>query len=371
MHKIEPFAIERFFAQYEFTSRYLLSCSDCEPMNLSDLLAMSAEETMALWRDLKLSYTESTGHPLLRTAIAGLYRGMEIDDLLVTVPEEGIFLLMQALLAPGDHVICTFPGYQSLYELAKSIGCDVTPWEPNEDRGWHFELAELEKKITPKTRLVVANFPHNPTGFVPSCDTFEQLIRLLREKDIYLLSDEMYRFLEFEKKNTLPSACERYDNAVSLYGLSKAFGLPGLRIGWVVSKNKKILDRMAELKDYTTICASAPSEILATIALKNREKIINLQRDRIQKNITVLDSFFSGHSEWFTWNRPLGGSICFPRLQRPEGAEKFCKDLASKEGIMLVPSGAFNFGDRHVRMGFGRKDLPEVIERLSDYLKRL
>jgi aspartate/methionine/tyrosine aminotransferase len=367
--KIQPFKLERYFAKYEFSTKYLLSCSDCEPISMGELLQMADSESKRLWEALGLGYTESAGHPLLREAITEIYEGIAPDDILTVVPEEGIFLFMNALLEPGDHVVCTFPGYQSLYEVAGSIGCEVTAWEPNEEDGWHFDLAQLEKKIKPNTRLVVANFPHNPTGFVTSGKIFENLVRLLRQKGIYLLSDEMYRFLEIEAGGTLPSACEIYENAVSLFGLSKTFGLPGLRTGWIVSKNREILARMAALKDYTTICASAPGEILAIIALKNRERIIDRQLARVRRNIAVLDSFFSDHAEWFTWNRPSGGSICFPRLLASKGADAFCEDLIREEGIMLVPSSAFNFGNRHVRVGFGRENLPEVIERLSAYLK--
>ncbi len=219
---------------------------------------------------LKLGYTESAGHPRLRELIAQVYAGIETEDTLVVVPEEGIFLLMHALLSPGDHMICTFPGYQSLYEVARSIGCQVTAWEPSEERGWHFDVGELEEKIRSNTRLIVVNFPHNPTGYVPPREDFESIIRLAEKHGAYLFSDEMYRFLEIDKGPTLPSACEMYEKGITLFGLSKTFGLPGLRMGWLASKAGDVLQRVNELKDYTTICASAPGEILAIMALKNR-----------------------------------------------------------------------------------------------------
>ena len=218
---IAPFDLERYFAKYEFTSQYLLSSSDCEPLSMSELLRMADPETGRLWEELKLGYTEYAGHTLLREMIADIYAGIGAEDVLVVVPEEGIFLLMHALLEPGDHVICAFPGYQSLYEVARSIGCTVSTWEPDEARGWLFDVGVLKEKMRPNTKLVVVNFPHNPTGYVPPKADFEAIVDLVREKGAYLLSDEMYRYLEIDEGVTLPGACEMYERAFSLFGLSK------------------------------------------------------------------------------------------------------------------------------------------------------
>lgn len=178
----------------------------------------------------------------------------------------------------------------------------------------------------------------------------------------------MFRFLEVEQGATLPSGCELYEHAFSLFGLSKTFGLPGLRMGWIASQNHEVLERIVALKDYTTICHSAPSEILAIMALQNRSTIIGQQLHRLRKNITVLDSFFADYDDCFKWNRPVGSSICFPRLLIQQSASGFCEELVRETGIMLVPSSLFQFGDQHVRIGFGRENLPEVIERFSAYL---
>ena len=366
--KIRRFTLERYFAKNEFCSRYLLSSSDCESLCLKKLLGMADPETAKLWKKLKLGYTESSGHPLLREAIADIYDGIAAGNVLVIAPEEGIFLLMNALLAPGDHVVCTFPGYQSLYEVAKSIGCEVSTWEPDEKSGWRFDPALLEEEIRSDTRMVVVNFPHNPTGFVPSRDDFKKIIDIAGHHGLYLLSDEMYRFLEIESEATLPSACELYDRAFSLGGLSKSFGLPGLRIGWLASVCEKDLERIAILRDYTTICSSAPSEILAVMALRSRDAIIDAQVSRVRRNIRVLDAFFEKYEECFAWNRPSSGSICFPRMLAVQDTDAFCEKLLEDTGIMLVPSSMFDYGNNHIRIGFGREDLAEAVERFSSYI---
>jgi aspartate/methionine/tyrosine aminotransferase len=366
--EIAPFQLERYFAKHEFSARYLLSSSDCESLSLKDLLGMADPELTRLWTDLKLGYTESSGHPLLRREIANMYQGTIEKDVLVVVPEEGIFLLMHALLEAGDHVVCTFPGYQSLYEVARSIGCEVSTWEPEEEREWRFDVEELAQKMRANTRLVVVNFPHNPTGYMPSQKDFNAVVKLVEEHRAYLLSDEMYRFLEVENGLTLPAACEMYDKAFSLFGLSKTFGLPGLRIGWLASKDREGLNQIGRLKDYTTICSSAPSEILAMIALRNRDGIIAQQTERVRKNVAVLDKFFKQYPDHFSWNRPKGGSICFPRMLAVEDTYTFCEQLVAETGIMLAPSRVFQFGDNHVRIGFGRDDLPHVIGVFAKYL---
>jgi aspartate/methionine/tyrosine aminotransferase len=366
--EIEPFQLERFFAKYEFSARYLLSSSDCESLSLAELLSMADSEMMGSWEKLKLGYTESWGHPLLREEIANIYQGVDQNDVLVVVPEEGIFLLMHALLKAGDHLVCTFPGYQSLYEVAQSIGCEVSTWEPDEGRGWYFAIEDLAEVTRANTKLVVVNFPHNPTGYMPTQSEFTALVEFVRDRGAYLLSDEMYRFLEVEPGTTLPAACELYDRAFSLFGLSKSFGLPGLRIGWLASQDSQALGRVSRLKDYTTICSSAPSEILAVIALRSKKRIFSQQIERVRKNLTLLDAFFDQYQDHFSWERPKGGSICFPRMLQVEDTRTFSEQLIAGAGIMLAPSSVFQYGDHHVRIGFGRENLPQVIELFGKYL---
>lgn len=366
---ISPFALERYFARHEFSARYLLSSSDCESLSMRELIGMADHETSGLWDTLRLGYTESPGHPLLREEISALYQGFGPGEVLVMVPEEAIFLTMHALLNSGDHVVCMVPAYQSLHEVARSIGCRVSGWEPVEERGWRFDLSDLERLLEPDTRLVVVNFPHNPTGALLPRDEYESVLRLAAERGVYLLSDEMYRYLEIEEGERLPAGCELYERAISLSGLSKSYGLPGLRVGWLASRDREVLDRITVLKDYTTICNSAPAEILALIALRNREAITGLQLARARRNLAVLDKFFARHKTTFQWNRPRGGSICFPRMLAVDDTAAFCDELVRETGIMLVPSKMFEYGNRHVRVGFGREDLPGVIALFEEYLE--
>ena len=366
---LRPFKLERYFATYEFSAKYLLSSSDCDGLSQSELLNLDDDETRNLWEKLTLGYTESLGHPLLRDEISKLYQGITADDCLVVVPEEGIFIALNSILQKGDHAICTFPGYQSLYEVAEGLGCEVTRWEPEEENGWRFDPGFLEHPIRPNTRLVIVNFPHNPTGYLPSKEDYERIVESARKRGLYLFSDEMYRFLEYGSDCRLPSACEVYDRAISLCGMSKTFGMAGARIGWLVTRDRSLLARMAAFKDYTTICGSAPSEVLAIIALRAKDAIISRHLARIGRNIGLLDRFFVEYQDMFEWIRPRAGTIAFPRLKGKLGALDFCQTVAREADIMLLPSAVYDYDDRHFRVGFGRENLPEALGQLWNYLQ--
>lgn len=193
--KIKPFALERYFAKYEFSVKHLLSSSDCDGWAVKDLLELADSETKKMWEDLRLGYTEALGLPQLRQEIANLYEGVNSDDVLIVAPEEGIFITMNTLLNEGDHIICTYPGYQSLYQIAESLGCEVTKWQPEEENNWRFDPDFLESSIKPNTKLIVVNFPHNPTGSLASKEDYQRVVEIAKKNNIYLFSDEMYRFL--------------------------------------------------------------------------------------------------------------------------------------------------------------------------------
>jgi aspartate/methionine/tyrosine aminotransferase len=368
MH-LKPFKLERYFAEYEFSVKYLLSSSDCDGLTQSDLVDMADSQLRPLWDHLTLGYTESLGHPLLREEISHLYQGIAADECLVIVPEEGIFIALNSILHPGDHVICTFPGYQSLYEIAEGLGCELTKWMPEEENGWRFDPDFLARSIQPNTKLVIVNFPHNPTGYLPSKTDFERIVGLARANHLYLLSDEMYRFLEYDANDRLPSACEVYDQAISLFGMSKTFGMAGARIGWVVTRDKHLYQRMTAFKDYTTICSNASGEVLSLIALRNKERIIERHLARIERNLRLLDGFFAEFQDRFEWIRPRAGTIAFPTLKAAVSSLEFCQQVVREANIMLLPSTVYDYDDRHFRLGFGRENLPVALHQLSDYLK--
>jgi aspartate/methionine/tyrosine aminotransferase len=368
--RLEPFALERYFARYEFSAPHLLSSSDCDGWPLSDILALADDQARELWQTLRLGYTDTLGHPLLRQEIAKQYTRVQPEDVLVVTPEEGIFLAMNCLLEQGDHVICTFRGYQSLYQVAQALGCEVSRWPPDESAGWHFDPEFLRHSLRANTKLMVWNFPHNPTGSVPSYADYRTMMCIAREHDVRVFSDEMYWLLETDPAARLPSAVDEWDKAVALFGMSKSFGLAGARIGWLVTRDPGLRARLAAFRDYTTICNSAPSEILALIALRARETILARHRERIGRNLAVLDEFFRRHRDWLSWVRPAGGSIGFPRLVGEESSWDLAERIVEQAGIMLLPSRVYGYGDRHFRLGFGRENLPKVLTKFEEFMEQ-
>jgi aspartate/methionine/tyrosine aminotransferase len=368
--KIDTFKLERYFAKYEFSAPYLLSSSDCEPYSLQELLDMADDDSLRLWKNLKLGYTDSRGNPILREEIAKLYESINPDDILVMAPEEGIFIAMNVLLNSGDHIIATFPGYQSLYEIANSIGCNVTKWLPENKDGWCFSTKRLKELLTENTRLIVINFPHNPTGATIKLEELQEIIDIARSRNILIFSDEMYRFLELDNTLQNPSVCDLYENSLTLFGMSKSFALAGLRIGWLVSKNPELFDKLSAFKDYTTICNSGPSEILSIIALRAKDVILTRNRNIISDNLNLLDSFFNQYSNLFKWHRPNAGTIAFPGLNENFDVNEFCLNLVNDLGVMLLPAGVYDFEGNNFRIGFGRKNMAEALLKLQEYLEK-
>jgi aspartate/methionine/tyrosine aminotransferase len=373
---IKPFSIERFFAVHEFTAPYLLCASDCESLTVDELLQLAGvswESIGQLW----LGYTESQGAPTLREQVAELYTGVHPDQVIgLSAPEEGIFVTMHALLEPGDEVVGLTPCYDSLANVAEYLGCRMIRWPlkeadepPDGPAGWQLDLNELERLVTPRTKLVIVNFPHNPTGYLPPHDEWRAIVQTVEQAGAWLFSDEMYRGLEYDLAARLTSGCDLYERAITLGGLSKTYGLPGLRCGWLALQDTALRDRILGWKDYTTICASAPSEVLAQVALQIGETLAERSRDIVQRNLGLADPFFARWRAVFRWNRPQAGSVAFVGL-RDRSAREFCDRLVTEQGVLLLPGPSMGFDDHHARLGLGRRSFAEGLKQLAHYLSR-
>ena len=365
--RIRPFKIERYFARWEFAVEFMLSGSDCEATTIGELLALEPGARERL-EGLRLGYTESPGAPGLRAEIARIYQTIHPDEVLVmTGAEEAIFLFMNAALSPGDRVVVHTPCYQALAELPRAIGCEVAAWPGDPAQGFALDPAELERLLAPGTRVAVLNTPHNPTGWLMSRADQARVVALAGERGVTLFSDEVYRELEHDEALRLPAACDLSPTAVSLGVMSKSYGLPGLRIGWIATHDRALLRRVAELKDYTTICASAPSELLAELGLRHREALLRRNLGLVRENLTALDGFFARHRDRFQWRAPSAGPVGFPRLLDGD-IEAFCDRLAREASVLLLPGTVFDDPDNRFRIGFGRRNLAPALARLEQFL---
>jgi aspartate/methionine/tyrosine aminotransferase len=356
--KIEPFLTEQFFADYEFSSPHLLASSDCETLSIATLLKMAGSSLEELGQ-VTLGYTESQGNLMLRSRIAEMYSGIEPSDIVIlTSPVEGIYLGMQALLEAGDEVVALRPAYDALNNVARHLCRKVVPWKLSPGDGqWTLDFDQLDSLVGARTKMIVVNFPHNPTGFVPSPAEFEQLISFARKHDLWLFCDEIYRGLEWDA--AIASAAELYEKSIVLGGLSKTYGLPGLRAGWLVVRDAEIRAELINWKHYTTICPAAPTEFLAAKALSIRFELANRSKAIIQQNLSLCREFFTRFGDLFTWRAPQAGSVAFVELNLDqlgfESATQYCHHLAQDHGIVLLPGKCLGDDDRFVRMGLGRE----------------
>jgi aspartate/methionine/tyrosine aminotransferase len=266
-------------------------------------------------------------------------------------------------------VIVHSPAYQSLAEVARSAGCEVSLWRGREEAGWSLDLDELHRLLRSNTRGIIVNTPHNPTGYLMSHDDYKMLHAFAREHQFLLFSDEVYRESEYDPANRLPAGCDFGEHAISLGVTSKTYGLAGLRIGWIATKNRKVHEKIASLKDYTTICNSAPSEFLAEVAMRNRQVIAARNLDIIKANLGILDDFFKRHADLFAWVRPQAGSMAFPRLLRGD-VEEFCDRLVRQAGVLLLPGSIYDDTGNHFRLGLGRKDLPRAVRQVEEFISK-
>jgi aspartate/methionine/tyrosine aminotransferase len=373
MSVLRDFRLETYFSKWEFTARYNLCASDVQSMALGELLELGEPADREAWEQLHLGYTETFGAPPLREAIAATYEDLSPSELLCFAgAEEGIYVAMHALLGRDDHAVVLIPNYQSLETVAQAL-CPVTGVSLDPNDAWAFDLDAVRDALRPNTRLVSVNFPHNPTGKLVSRELFDELIGICDERGIYLFSDEVYRMLERDERTRLPQAVDLYHRGLSLGVLSKAYGLPGLRIGWIAGRDRALLSRMERIKHYLSICNSAPSEALAVIALKARSGILERNRALVARNLELLEGFMADHEELFDWYRPDGGCICYPRYRGDDGVEQFAGRLVEQSGVLLLPASVFQseIGETptdRFRVGFGRSHTPEAVAAFRDYL---
>lgn len=375
MTALPDFRLEAFFSKWEFAARFHMTASDAQSLTVAELLAMASPEDRAAFENLPLGYTETFGAPDLREAIASTYEHRKAGDILCFAgAEEGIYAAMQVLLSPSDHAIVVTPNYQASETVPMSI-CEVTgvPLDPADD--WSLDIERVARAIRSETRLVSINFPHNPTGKILERDRFDALVELCRAHGLWLFSDEVYRPLGPKGAVHLPPAADIYERGLSLGVMSKAYGLPGLRIGWVACADGALLLALERFKHYLSICNSGPSERLAVIALRARERILARSCRLVTENLALLNTFFAERPDLFEWRQPDGGCVGYPRYLGNEGVEAFTARLVEEAGVLLLPSSIYHSdlcatpSDRF-RIGFGRTGLVEGLAMLRQHLIR-
>jgi len=370
---IPDFALERFFDRFEFDLPHQLGSSDPETMSVEELLSLADDDQRQRWERLRLGYRTSAGDPDLRAAIAGTYQDHGADDIVVAVgAAEALLLVFAAVLEPGDEVVALAPAYQSLHEVPLALGARLRPVrvEESDDGRWSFPLERLWEALRPGVAALILNVPHNPTGVTVAPANLREIVARCDELGIRVVGDEVYRGLEWAGP-TPPSVVECSARAVSVGVTSKVYGLAGLRIGWLATRDRELRRRLLAIKDYTTLCAAGPSEVLATIALRAEAALRERTRRRCLGNLAHVEQYVAAHPGLIEWHRPAATTISVARIAAPllaangDDPERVLAGWRERAGVVVAPGPAFGCRPDQFRLGFGRADLAESLAAIT------
>lgn len=362
------FELEEYLGKYEFTTPYLMGCSDAETLSMQSLIQKASQQTLELWNSLQLGYTEVRGLPILRKKIAEIYNPLNKKHVTTFCgAEEAIHCSLTALIEPHDHVIVLTPCYQSLKEIPRILGAEVTEIPLLESQEWRCPLEQIQNQIKPNTKAVIINFPHNPTGQVLRPTELNLLIEILKPQGIYLFSDEVYRLLGKPLQGWCLPAAVTYEKGISIGVMSKAYGLAGLRVGWMITQDTSLMKKTIYQKHYTSICNSAPSEILALMALEQGAEILSINNQIVKTNLDILDEFFNQYKELFKWIRPEGGCVGWVRYCGADGMHSLVKK-ALANGVLILPATVYQTSEPYFRIGFGRKNMVQALDAFKKVL---
>jgi aspartate/methionine/tyrosine aminotransferase len=356
--KIEPFKLERWMTTYETNVRYDIAESGIFPMTARELIDLLPEDAradaLAGLLDLPLGYSEARGTEALRAEIAATYRDLSPEDVLVTTGAiEANFVLLNTLLEPGDHVVAVDPAYQQLQSVPRAIGCDVSLWRLRPENGFRFDLDELDRLVTPRTKLIVVNTPHNPTGAMLSDAELRRIYDLAERLDARVLCDEAYRWLELPGGEPIPAPMRDLGpRAISVGTFSKPFGLPGLRIGWIAA-TPEIVQACWGMRDYISLSPGKLNDALALLALQHRDRIADRTREIVAANLDEAEGWFARNGDLVSWSPPRAGLLALMKYELRTPSLGLANRLAEDYSVMLAPGSAFGY-EGYLRIGVGQ-----------------
>jgi aspartate/methionine/tyrosine aminotransferase len=355
--RIEPFQLERWMTKYEVDITWDIAESGIYPMSSRELLELlprdKRESELERLLDLRLGYSEACGSAELRGLIAATYENTSPDNILITTGAiEANFLLFNELLSAGDHLVAVSPAYQQLHSVAKAIGCEVALWTLRDEGEFRFDLNDLRALVTPETRMIVVNSPHNPTGAMLSKEQLEEIYTLAEELDAWVLSDEAYRWLDLPGSPPLaPPMRNLGSRAISTGTFSKPFGLPGLRIGWIAAP-EDVVRRCWGLRDYISLSPGKLNDALAVIAFRHRDQIVERTRRIVAENLPFAERWFAENEDLVSWTPPRGGILALMSYQLDLPSLELANRLAEVYSVMLAPGSAFGY-EGYLRIGVG------------------
>ncbi len=370
--KIGPFEMERWQSTWENRVRYNLSESGVHPMTVAELLEIAGLEP-AVVLDQRLVYSQSNGTDELREAIAALYPGATPAQVLVTNGgSEANYTTTWSLLEPDDVIVMQRPNYMQAWGVAEAFGREVRGFHLVEERGWRPDLDELNDRADGAVKLIIVTNPNNPTGAILADDEIDRIVAAADRVGAWILADEIYAGAELDGVRS-PTFWGRYDRVVITSGLSKAYGLPGLRLGWAVGP-ADFIERLWSYKDYTSIAPGTLSDLLARAALRpqTRHRIEERTRDILRRNLRLLADWLSERSDIFRFHEPRAGAICYTRYELDINSSALARRLKDEGNVLVVPGDHFHM-DGYLRIGYGAPthELGEALDRVETVLRSL
>jgi aspartate/methionine/tyrosine aminotransferase len=364
--RLKPFLLDTWLDQYEHRIEFNLGASTGPTWTVNDILALADDETLHRFLNHKLVYGRPAGADSLREAIAEM-QGVPVESVQVmTGSSEALVAMMWLANEPGANVILPLPGFTTFSALPESLGIETRYYRVRRENQFRIDIDEIKHLADSNTKLILVNCPHNPTGATISDDDMEALHAFTAERGIQLVSDEVYHPIYHGRKTT---SAARLPHATVIHDLSKAFSIAGVRTGWMIEHDAKRRQQYWTARAYFSICNGTTGEILAEIAIRNRDKVLGRTQEVASRNLKLLDQFMAEHREVLGWIRPQGGMTAFPWLVTGEDARPFCQ-AATERGILLAPGDCFEVPS-HFRLGFAAAgfEFSRALDRFGEFVK--
>lgn len=369
--KIKPFAVEEWMNAWEVGAKYNIAETCVDSISMNDLFELTGEDKTEFLNRLcarRLSYGDIEGLPEFRKGVCGLYKTLNIENIVPTHGASGAnHHVFYSLISPGDRVVSIMPTYQQLYSIPESYGADVQILHLSKENNYLPDLEKLRRLVTPKTKMICINNPNNPTGALMSEQLLREIVEIARSADAWILCDEVYRHLS-QEDGWCPSIVDLYEKGISVSSMSKAFSLAGLRLGWIATHDMSVVKSCLSHRDYNLVSCGVFDEMLAAVALKHRDKLLERSRKIVRENLQILDDWV-GSEPHVSYVKPKAGTTALVYYDLDIPSYEFCEEMYKKTGAFVTPGDCFEV-PHSMRIGYayGKQDLIDGLKAISEYI---
>lgn len=369
--KIKPFAVEEWMNAWEVGAKYNIAETCVDSISMNELFELTGEDKTEFLNRLcarRLSYGDIEGLPEFRKGVCGLYKTLNIENIVPTHGASGAnHHVFYSLISPGDRVVSIMPTYQQLYSIPESYGADVQILYLSKENNYLPDLEKLRRLVTPKTKMICINNPNNPTGALMSEQMLREIVEIARSADAWILCDEVYRHLS-QEDGWCPSIVDLYEKGISVSSMSKVFSLAGLRLGWIATHDMSVVKSCLSHRDYNLVSCGIFDEMLAAVALKHRDKLLERSRKIVRENLQILDDWV-GSEPHVSYVKPKAGTTALVYYDLDISSYEFCEEMYKKTGAFVTPGDCFEV-PHSMRIGYayGKQDLIDGLKAISEYI---